>query len=144
MALGLLSGFSSLLPSAAEQSRHAVTSSGNGRTSDSVHRCGQPKKSRTTHVCTLFAASSTGSAAFPSRGGRRAFLQTSSCAALLSVTQPGSCKDAFAQTVSSGSRQSPAQEAPMASAAQFRLPAPPTRVTAPGRVIASEPSLMHS
>lgn len=137
MALGVLSRFSSLTPSAGKDARHD-----HGLLFGTVHRCELPAQRRAPASGASFAAGSRGSAAFTVRGTRRAFLQNSSCTALLSVARPSSAGEVFSPPVPSASQRQPSaqEDVPVASGAQFRLPPPPTRVTAPGRVIAGNPT----
>lgn len=139
MALGVLSRCPSLTSygvGGASQNRAPK----DGLLCGNVHRCELPSQLGVAASRASFATGSGGSSVFTVRGSRRALLQTSSCSALLSVARPSSANDVYAAPVTSASqRQSQGQNgAPVASGAQFRLPPPPTRVTAPGRVIAGK------
>lgn len=139
MALSVLSRFSSLTPSGVGGARRNRAPN-DGLLCGSVHRCELPSQLRATATSASFATGSRGSSAFTVRGSRRAFLQTSSCTALLSVARPSSANEVYAPPASSASQRQPSgqENGAVASGAQFRLPPPPTRVTAPGRVIAGK------
>lgn len=137
MAFGVSNCLSSQSATQFGGPRHDEAFTQLGQLPRSSLRCGVKRELRFTAPKTTFATGSGGSSAFSARGNRRAFLQNSSCAALLSVARPSSASDVFASPSSSTLQRQPSpQEQAVASNAQFRLPPPPTRVTAPGRVIA--------
>ena len=82
---------------------------------------------------------------------RRAVLQTWTCATLLSVARPGNAVNGQALPAAGPAPRQPAlyQQRPLTGVqgVQHQPPPPPTRITAPGRVVASEfskPRWRHS
>ncbi len=73
---------------------------------------------------------------------RRAVLQTWTCATLLSVARPGNAVNGHAVPAAGPAPRQPAiyQQRPLTGVqgVQHQPPPPPTRITAPGRVVASE------